>query len=73
MYVCVVQIWPDNAVRREIGNLKVKCENCKVGCGWKGLFKELKVCPITIVTFAQVYILAFHLYIFIQECLLDRC
>jgi len=30
-------------VKREIGNLKVKCENYMVGCSWTGLFKELMV------------------------------
>ena len=41
----VIQAWPDSAVRREIANLKVKCENCMAGCDWKGLFKQLMVCP----------------------------
>ena len=41
----VIQAWLDSAVRREIANLKVKCENYMVGCDWKGLFKQLMVCP----------------------------
>ena len=46
LLLCFIQqIWPDSAVKREIANLKVKCENYKVGCDWKGLFKELMVCP----------------------------
>ena len=40
-----LQVWPDSAVKREIDNLKVKCENYMVGCDWKGLFKQLMVCP----------------------------
>ena len=44
--LCDVQeAWPDFAVKREIANLKVKCENYKVGCDWKGLFKQLMVNP----------------------------
>ena len=39
------QAWPDSAIKREIANLKVKCENYKVGCDWEGLFKQLMVCP----------------------------
>ena len=41
----VQQIWPDSAVKREIANLKVKCQNYMVGCDWEGLFKQLMVCP----------------------------
>ena len=40
-----LQVWPDSAVKREIAYLKVKCENYMVGCDWKGLFKQLMVCP----------------------------
>ena len=40
-----LQVWPDSAVKREIANLEVKCENYMVGCDWKGLFKQLMVCP----------------------------
>jgi len=42
----LLQIWPDFAVKKEITNLRVKCENYNVGCDWKGLFKQLMVCPI---------------------------
>ena len=42
----VLQIRSDVAVRKEIDNLRVKCENYNVGCDWKGLFKQLMVCPI---------------------------
>ncbi|XP_065917637.1 TNF receptor-associated factor 6-like [Dysidea avara] len=35
------EIWPDFAVKREIANLTVKCENYQAGCDWAGLFKDL--------------------------------
>ncbi|XP_065916372.1 TNF receptor-associated factor 3-like [Dysidea avara] len=35
------KVWPDFAVKREIANLKVKCENYETGCDWTGLFKDL--------------------------------
>ena len=41
-----MQVWPDFAVKKEIGNLKVMCENYTVGCDWKGLFKQLMVCVL---------------------------
>ena len=41
----MLQIWPDFAVKREIANLKVKCNNYMIGCDWEGLFKQLMVCP----------------------------
>ena len=37
------QVWPDFAVKREIANLKVKCDNYQGGCDWAGLFKDLMV------------------------------
>ena len=42
----VFQIWPDFAVKKDIDNLKVKCDNCTVGCDWNGLFKQLMVCVL---------------------------
>ncbi|XP_065899609.1 TNF receptor-associated factor 2-like isoform X1 [Dysidea avara] len=33
--------WPDHAIQKEINNLKVSCHNHQMGCGWKGLFKDL--------------------------------
>ena len=44
MLCVVLQIHSDVAVKKEIGNLRVKCENYKAGCDWKGLFKQMKVC-----------------------------
>ncbi|XP_065916370.1 TNF receptor-associated factor 2-like [Dysidea avara] len=35
------EVWPDFAVKREIANLKVKCDNYQGGCDWAGLFKDL--------------------------------
>ena len=46
LYICTLQIWPDFAVKKEIANLKVKCENYTVGCDWKGFFKQLAVCIV---------------------------
>ena len=43
---CSPQVWPDFAVKREIANLKVKCENYETGCDWTGLFKDLMVCLV---------------------------
>ncbi|XP_065885202.1 TNF receptor-associated factor 2-like [Dysidea avara] len=33
--------WPDNAIKKEIDRLLVKCDNHEMGCEWKGLFKDL--------------------------------
>ena len=44
--LCMVQIWPEFAVKREIAKLKVKCENYIIGCDWNGLFKQLMVCVL---------------------------
>ena len=37
------QILPDYAVKKEIANLEVKCENSETGCIWTGLIKDLMV------------------------------
>ena len=38
------QAWADSAVKREIANLVVRCNNYEVGCVWTGVFKDLMVC-----------------------------
>ena len=35
--------FPDSAVRREISNLKVVCENAASGCNWTGVLKNYSV------------------------------
>ena len=39
--------WPDHAIKKEIDRLLVKCHNHEMGCGWKGLFKDLIVSYFT--------------------------
>jgi len=45
--VYCLQPWPDHAIKKEIDRLLVKCNNHEVGCGWKGLFKDLVVSCFT--------------------------
>ena len=35
----IIQAWPDHAIKKEIANLQVACENREVGCHWRGSFK----------------------------------
>ena len=42
--------WPDNAVKNEIARIPVLCLYHKVGCDWRGLFKDYFVSIITMVT-----------------------
>ena len=46
MYLLQLQPISILQVKEQIDNLKVKCENFDVGCGWKGLFKQLMVCVL---------------------------
>jgi len=47
---CVIwiwsQAWPDHAVKREIANIAVRCNNHEAGCVWTGVFKDLTVCTV---------------------------
>ena len=36
----ILQVFPDNAIKREILGLKVKCQNHGEGCTWTGELSE---------------------------------
>ena len=43
-YICAllsIQMFPDNAVKREMASLQALCIN--PGCDWKGIFKQYEV------------------------------
>ena len=51
-----IQAWADKAIKKEVANLLVICENNTAGCQWKGSFKELLV-SCNIIHCSHVHIL----------------
>ncbi|KAL3872159.1 hypothetical protein ACJMK2_040106 [Sinanodonta woodiana] len=51
------QMYPDNAVKREMSRIKVQCVNVSKGCSWQGVFKDYEdhasQCPYQLVQCPQ--------------------